>query len=133
MVSFDKDSQSSKAVLPYLVIEFLENDIMRFEFTKNVFVTMDMALEMTEVCKKLSQGKVYLSLKIIAYQLKIQDAVADYLASDARIKMLRAEAIVLNASTLKIFYNFYLRIKKPVITMKAFNSEDMAVEWLLTQ
>jgi len=59
--------------------------------------------------------------------------VADYLASDARIKMLRAEAIVLNASTLKIFYNFYLRIKKPIITMKAFNSEDMAVEWLLTQ
>ena len=123
---------TKKVVLSYVVIELLPNNVMRFEFTRDLNVNMQLTLEMMDICKKISGGKLYLSLKIIKHKFKIDDDVANLFAGDVRKDMMKAEAVVLNSAVLKIFANFYLRVKKPVITTKFFDKEEDAVTWLLT-
>lgn len=121
-----------KAVrLPYMDIVALDNEIARFELTKDIFLSMEMAMEMVEACTHLYEGKLYRSLKIVRHKMQISDEVLAYLASDARKSLIKAEAVVVNSSTLKFFGNFYLKIKRPVIKTKIFDDESDAVKWLL--
>jgi hypothetical protein len=126
-----ESAQANKAVLDYVVIEFKDNDIMRFEFTKDLVVTMDLTMEMIDVCKKLCPDRLYRSLKIINHKFKIENEVVTLFASDIRKGMMSVEAVVLTTPALRIFANFYLRVKKPVIKTKFFDTEQDAVAWLL--
>lgn len=112
-------------------IERLDGDIVRFNLTKDVFLTLEMSMEMVEVCKKLCPDKIYKSLKIVNHKMQLQEEVVTFLASDARKSMISLEAVVVNSSTLKMFGNFYLKIKRPIIKTKVFDNEALAIKWLL--
>lgn len=126
-----QSTNQNKVVLDYVVIELLDNNIMRFEFTKDIFITMELTLEMIDVCKKLCPDRLYKSLKIIHHKFKIDKEVIDLFAGDSRKEIMSVEAVVLTTPALRIFANFYLRVKKPVIKTKFFDSEKEAVAWLL--
>lgn len=132
MEIFRLDKPLKKATLPYLVIEFFENDIMRFTFNKNMFVTMSMALDMTERAKQLCPDRTYRSLKILHFKMQLEDEVTKYLSGDARKDMVKAEAFVITNVTLRFFANFYMKVKRPSIKSKIFNNENDAVTWLLS-
>jgi len=123
---------AKKIILPYVVIELFSNNIMRFEFTRNLNVNMAPTLERMEVCKKLSSDKLYLSLKIIKHTFKIDDDVTDFFASNVRKGMMTAETVFISSATLKMFANFYFRVKKPLTPGRVFETESEALNWLLT-
>jgi len=114
-----------------MIIELLENGIVRFEVRKDFFLDMAKAMEMVEICKKLYQNKIYKSLKIVPFKMQIDDEVLKFLSSDARSNMISLEAVVVNSSALKMLGNFYLRIRKPKIKTKIFDKEKDAISWLL--
>jgi hypothetical protein len=89
-----------------------------------------MAMEMVEICKKLFPDTVYKSLKVVNYKMQLQEDVVTFLASDLRKSMISMEAVVVNSTTLKLFGNFYLKIKKPAIKTKVFDNEADAIKWL---
>jgi hypothetical protein len=130
MVNSSSDNQNNKVVLSYVIIEVLDNGIVRFEITKDVFLDMQKTMEMVEICKKLYHNKIYKSLKIVPYKMQIQDEVLKYLSSGARKNLISMEAVVVDTATLKFLGNFYLRIRKPVIKTKIFNNEKEAMAWL---
>lgn len=130
MVNSSSDNQNNKVVLSYVIIELLDNGIVRFEITKDVFLDMQKTMEMVEICKKLYHNKIYKSLKIVPYKMQIQDEVLKYLSSGARKNLISMEAVVVDTATLKFLGNFYLRIRKPVIRTKIFNNEKEAMAWL---
>lgn len=131
MENFKKGDPANKVVLPYVIIELLEHGIVRFEITKDFYLDMDKTMEMVNICKTLYQNKIYKSLKVVPYKMQIHDDVLKYLSSDARKQMISMEAVVVDTATLKFLGNFYLKIRKPVIRTKIFNSETDALEWLM--
>lgn|GEM_PF-424124 len=131
MPNSDSIPQPNKVILSYMIIELLENGIVRFEVRKDFFLDMAKAMEMVEICKKLYQNKIYKSLKIVPFKMQIDDEVLKFLSSDARSNMISLEAVVVNSSALKMLGNFYLRIRKPKIKTKIFDKEKDAISWLL--
>lgn len=123
-------TETNKVVLAYMEIERLSDDIVRFKLTRDIYLTIEMAMEMVEVCKKLCPDRIYKSLKIVNYKMQLQEEVVDFLASDSRKNMISMEAVVVNSVTLKLFGNFYLKIKRPVIKTRVFDNETNALKWL---
>lgn len=118
--------------LPYMEITELEGRIVRFAMKRDLYLTMETAMEMVEACRKLYDGKIYRSLKIVNYKMQLQDEVVNYLASDARKSLICAEAVVVKSPTLKMFGNFYIKIKRPKIKTRIFDDEKAAIKWLLS-
>ena len=48
------------------------------------------------------------------------------------IKLIKAEAVVINSTSTKILYNLLTKIHKPKFPFKAFTEEQKAREWLST-
>lgn len=119
-----------KVVLPYMEIEVVSEDIVRFTLTKDTLITMEKSTEMVNICKNLFPDRAYKSLKIVYYKMTIDKDVMDFLASNARVGLIDMEAVVVNSAALKFLGNFYLKIKKPVIRTKIFDSEADALTWL---
>lgn len=132
MEIFRLDKPLNKATLPYSEIEFFENDIMRFTFNKNIFVTMSMAMDMTHLAKQLCPDRRYRSLKILHFKMQLEDEVTKYLSGNGRQDMVKAEAFVITNTTLRFFANFYMKVKRPLILSKIFNNEEDAIKWLLS-
>lgn len=112
-------------------ISDIGNDIARFELKRDIYLTMEMAMEMVEACRQLYDGRIYRSLKIVNYKMQISEEVLTYLAGDARKELIRAEAVVVGSATLRFFGNFYMKIKRPVIKTRIFDDEAEAIAWLL--
>ena len=129
-MDFDDQNSAQKVVLPYMEIEAIASDIVKFTLTKDTIINMEKSLEMFEICKKLFPDRAYKSLKIVHHQMKIEKDVMDFLASDQRRGLISMEAVVVNSSALKFLGNFYLKIKKPVIKTRIFDSEAEAMQWL---
>jgi hypothetical protein len=129
-MDFERQHTAQKIVLPYMVIESIEADIVKFTLTKDTIINMEKSLEMFEICKRLFPDRAYKSLKIVHHQMKIEKDVMDFLASDQRKGLISMEAVVVNSSALKFLGNFYLKIKKPVIKTRIFDSEAEATQWL---
>ncbi len=126
-----ESAQANKVILNYVIIELMDNNIIRFEFTKDIVVTMPSIMEIMDICKKLCPDKPYRSLKVIKHKLKIENDAVTFFASDVRKETVIVEAVVLNNAALRIFANFYLKVKKPVIKIKLFDTEQAAVTWLM--
>ncbi|MCC6370659.1 MAG: hypothetical protein IT236_06635 [Bacteroidia bacterium] len=129
----DNGNIGFKVVLPYMEIEVVAEDIVRFKLTKDTLITMEKSMEMVNICKNLFPDRAYKSLKIVHFKMTIDKDVMDFLASDARIGLIDLEAVVVNSATLKFLGNFYLKIKKPVIKTKIFDNEAEAMNWLQSQ
>jgi hypothetical protein len=128
-----ENTNKNKVILDFVIIEYGDNNIMRFEFTRDVVITMDLTMQMFDVCKTLCPDKLYKSLKIVTHKFKLENDVLDFFASEYRKSIITEDAIVLASPALRIFGNFYLRIKKPVLKTKIFDTEKEAVTWLLQQ
>ncbi len=128
-----ENTSTNKIILDFVIIEYINNEIMRFEFTRDILVTMDLKNQMFETCKELCPSNLYKSLKVIDYKFKLETDVIDFFASNKRKENVIVDAIVLSSPALRILGNFYLKIKKPVIKTKIFDTEKEATTWLLEQ
>ncbi len=131
METIKLDKALKKESLSYVDVELFENDIMRFTFTQNVFVTMQMALELTDLARKMCPNTIYRSLKVLHFKMQLEDEVTKYLSGNARKDMVKVEAFVITSTPLRFFANFFMRVKKPTIKSKVFMNEEEAVKWLL--
>ena len=119
-----------KVELPYMSIEVIAEDIVRFATKHDLLINMEKAMEMYHICKELFPNRGYKSLKIVEHKMKLEQNVMNFLASDERKHLISVEAVVVNSAALKFLGNFYLKIKRPVIPTKIFDNEKQAVEWL---
>lgn len=118
-----------KIVLPYMIIELVAEDVLRFNLTKDTNIDMAKTTEMFEICKRFFPNRAYKSLKIVNYHMKIDKDVMDFLASDERKGLISMEAVVVNSAALKFLGNFYLKVKRPKIKTKVFDNEGEALNW----
>lgn len=109
-----------------------DNTIIFIENYKNVHVTLDDAIERSEIIKKsylIEDGK----LSIIADISKVKSVsreVREYYAGKAFKTRYTAVALLTNSSFGNLIGNFYLKVNNPLVPTKLFTSKDLAIEWI---
>jgi hypothetical protein len=106
--------------------------LVRLEFTRDIVFTLKEVMLVFEASQQLSGGKPFHMLSVVDVRFKPDREIYDFMSSEARRQRVLSEAFALPSSTLRILYNFYVRIKKPQIPSRAFKTEDEALSWSLS-
>ena len=110
----------------------LNNGIIKCEFIKDFYYSTELAWQIFEFCNQLAETAPYKMLWIMNTKLQPQKELFDFYANEKRSFKISSEAFCLNSTTIKLMANFYFRAKRPKITSKVFESETLAIEWLIT-
>lgn len=114
-------------------IRLLENEVIHIIIKTEQEVTIDMAKAISEGRERLSANKKRLVLYTTLSKIVIPSPeVRKYLAGADRSKYIIANALVISSLPQKIVSNFYMRINKPVVPTKFFDTDQAAMDWLLT-
>ena len=87
-----------------------------------------------EKIEALAQGdKVLILMEMVEFEILLTKEARIFMGNDERSAQLtKAEAVVLRSTTLRILFNLIMMVNQPKFPFKAFNSEEKAVQWLLS-
>ncbi len=100
-------------------------------FTSKVLLSLDVLTEMQKQLNALTVNDSYCLLTNMGNKITPTKEAYDFYANKQRANYITKEAFVVSAAALKIAANFYLRVKKPSIITKVFETEIEAEHWLM--
>ncbi len=100
-------------------------------FTSKVLLSLDVLTEMQKQLDALTVNDSYCLLTNMGNKITPTKEAYDFYANKQRAKHITKEAFVVSVAALKIAANFYLRVKKPIIVTKVFETEPEAEHWLM--
>jgi hypothetical protein len=109
----------------------LNHGIIKCEFIKDFYYSTELAWQIFEACNQLAESSTYKMLWIMNTKLQPQKELFDFYANEKRSLKINSEAFCINSTAIKLMANFYFRTKKPKIVSKVFDSETLAIEWLI--
>jgi len=89
------------------------------------------AINIVETFKILKIEEKCLALLIVEEGATFSKEAREFVASSEVSKIVKADAFVINSLALKILMNGYLKFNKPNRPTRFFNTEKLAVDWLL--
>jgi hypothetical protein len=100
-------------------------------FTSKVLLTLELLEEMQKQLEALTLNDSYRLLTNMSNKITPTKEAYDFYADKQRAKYITQEAFVVSSAALKIAANFYLRVKKPIIITKVFETQHEAESWLM--
>lgn len=111
----------------------VEKQVVYINITKHVNFDLEMGKELFyKAFEYFPTEKVHVIISI-SEKTQVDSGVLDFIASEERFLKVKSDAFIITSVALKLVSNFYLRIKKPKITTKVFNSIDEAFDWTAQQ
>ncbi len=111
-------------------IRLREDGILELRYPDDYHGTLEDAINITEMFKKLSPSKKRPVLVICGKYNTFEPGVREYLSGKEPEAVALADAFVMGSLGLKILGNMYLSINKPLRPTRIFNSEEEALNWL---
>jgi hypothetical protein len=118
-------------ILDYAIITLLPNGIIKVQLLSDVTIGLTESIEINKVVGELSNQKEALVLILASNTTHFTKDARDFSASYQGLKYSIAEAIVVTNLAQKILVSLYLKINKPSKPTKAFDTEELAIIWLL--
>ena len=114
-------------------IELLENGIVCFQTEADDLYTDKDLIQILDLAEQVAEGKPLLLMMMVDKHefLMTKEARNLFNTYDKALKLIKAEAVVVNSISGKILYNLLTRIHRPKFPFRAFTKENEAVKWLL--
>ncbi|MCP4520849.1 MAG: hypothetical protein GY827_04015 [Cytophagales bacterium] len=97
---------------------------------KNVEIDLEVAKEVVTTRLQFQQGETYPTIVFGDNILNANKEARDYFVQKGE-EGLSAAAMVVTGVITKMLVNFYLKVSKPNIPTKFFNTEEEALEWII--
>lgn len=111
---------------------FMRDDgLLQVNMHSDVLLEVEDAKQIVEAEGKLGGGKKLPVLHVVGKFLSLGTGVREYSAIEGT-SFTSAEAYVINSLPHRILGNFYMKVNKPTVPTRMFNTEEEAVEWLRT-
>jgi hypothetical protein len=107
--------------------------IMHATYKKGMKITLPDAENIVNERLKMLDGHVLPSIVFDGGVVSLDKAARDYFSSEEGTQGIKCVAIVQSSMFSKMLVNFFLKITKPRIKVKAFDSKEDAINWLNTQ
>lgn len=120
----------TKISLSHSEVKLREDGILQITIHDNVEVGIDICKELTNAYEKLLGNKKALLLHLVGKFVTMDKESREYSASEIGLKFSKAEAFVINSLPQKLIGNFYMRVNKPAVPTRFFDSIEKAEEWL---
>jgi hypothetical protein len=114
-------------------LSFHDRNIIRFKLLDDIDIEKQDAEEAIEAINTITQGKKHYLLTETGNNFTASAESREYMASNIGSTSIVANAIYLKSLPIRLIINVYVKINKPVVPTKVFNSEALALEWLNEQ
>jgi len=111
----------------------IRDGILYATYKAGLKLTLDDVQNIVKERLVLLEGKALPVLIIDAGVVSMDKSARDFLSSEDGISGLKAAAIIENSLFSKMLINFFLKLTTPKLHVKAFSSQDEALNWLKTQ
>jgi len=108
----------------------IKEGILEVSYKKGLIITPEVAREIIKTRLSFCDGHAYPCLILDEGILEIQKSARDILSSSEGTSKLTASALVMGTAYGRIVGNFFIKLTRPSIPVKIFNSESQAIEWL---
>lgn len=115
------------------VVQLLDNSIVRIEVISNVIIDYKECELLNNAIGELNNNSKSLVLMLADDTSQFTAEARAFSASDEGRKFTIADAMVTRNLAQRLIATLYIKINKPQIPSKIFNSEDEAIKWLLAQ
>lgn len=105
-------------------------DLIRVTLFDNIEFERSDADELFNVLKQLTSGKKFYVLTQTYESFTVNSEVRQYLAENIASTGVITNAICIKSLPIRFIINGYIKINKPNIPTKTFNSESAALEWI---
>ncbi|MDP2174303.1 MAG: STAS/SEC14 domain-containing protein [Bacteroidota bacterium] len=109
------------------------DDIMHATYKKGMKITLPDAQNIVNERINLLGGKILPTIVFDGGVVRLDKAARDFFSSDEGTQGIKCVAIVQSSMFSKMLVNFFLKITKPKIKVKAFDNSKDAITWLNTQ
>jgi hypothetical protein len=107
--------------------------IMHATYKKGMKITLPDAENIVSERLKMLDGNILPSIVFDGGVVSLDKAARDYFSSEEGTQGIKCVAIVQSSMFSKMLVNFFLKITKPKIKVKAFDNTQEAIKWLNTQ
>jgi hypothetical protein len=118
----------------YADVQLLDVGIVRIDMLSNHIIGLEEAVQLN-----IAQGELLnwqlgsgLVLMVAGSTTQFTNDARDFSASKEGLRFSAAEAMLVKNLAQRIIVSFYLKINKPAKPSKAFNTEEDAINWLLS-
>lgn len=115
------------------VAQLLDNYIVRIEVVSNVIIDYKECELLNNAIGELNNNSKSLVLMLADDTSQSTAEARAFSASDEGRRFTIADAMVTRNLAQRLIATLYIKINKPQIPSKIFNSEDEAIKWLLAQ
>ncbi len=116
--------------LTHSTVTLRKDGVLQIDVNDNVDVGIDECVELTNAYQILIGDSKVPLLHIVGNYVTMDKDAREYSASEIGLKFSIAEAFVINSLPQKMLANFYMRVNKPAVPTKFFDSIEKAEEWL---
>ena len=109
-----------------------EDDIFHAHYYDVDVLTLEISQQETEICRALCKNIPVLTMIDISRMKSISDDAINYYASEDRVELHKAVALIVRTQISKVLANQYLRHKKNRLPVKTFLNEKDAFKWLIS-
>lgn len=118
-----------------------ENQLIKMEIKDNILyahykaglkITLNDAKSIVVERLKLLENRILPTLVLDGGVVSMDKAARDYFSSVEGTKGIKSVAMVENSFFSKMLINFFMKITKTTIQVRAFNNQNEAIEWLKT-
>jgi hypothetical protein len=135
MHSRNKNTVSLKKEIPEaFIVNLNEDNIIEVEWNPNIDeIKKEHLVLLTSIIKDLGHEKKML-VYIDTYNfMSITPEARAYAATKEASEFTRANAVLADALSKKLLFNFFVKINKPIVPTRGFSSKKEAISWLKSQ
>ena len=115
--------------LPYVTI-YYEEPVVIFIYKRKTYLGVPELKEVVDLATNLSKGKPYVTYSDVRSPIDMTDQAKKFLADPKNMPLFRGSAIHVTTTLYSFAVNFALYFRKKTYPIKAFVTEETAMEWL---
>ncbi|WP_439882015.1 DUF7793 family protein [Pontibacter sp. MBLB2868] len=128
MKDFNPEGKFEVKETPYIKM-FVKDGILHFYYKEIENMDLDMAKACVKDRKEFTNNKSYPCLVDVVMLKNSTKEARDYFADEGN-EGIKANAILVSSSAVKMMTNFYIMVNKPKNPTRMFTDKDSALEWL---
>lgn len=106
------------------------DDVIKIRLYDDIDFELKQADELLNAIKQLTAGKKFYLLTITNDSFTATSEVREYVAKNIASTGVVANAICIKSLPIRFIINAYVKINKPNVPTKTFNSENLAMKWI---
>lgn len=107
-----------------------KSDILYVKPLEGLFLDKPEMESLLNSAIELTEGKKYFAIIDTSNDIDSTKDAREYYANNELNRFRYADAFIVSSLPLRMVVNFFIRVNKPSIPTKMFNSKDSAFEWI---